>query len=92
MQEHAEDAGTVRLCMTIGRKDHIKVEDIVKSIITESRVPFKKIGKIDILDKFTFVEVPLEFSERIIRSMNDIVMKGRRVKIKRAGAAREKDY
>jgi hypothetical protein len=37
-----------------------------------------------VFDKFTFVEVPQEFSDRIIRSVNDIIMKGRRVRVQQA--------
>jgi ATP-dependent RNA helicase DeaD len=84
VEEHAEDTGTVRLFMTIGRRDNIKAADIMKSITSEARIPSKKIGKINVFDKFTFVEVPQEYSDRIIRSVNDIIMKGRRVKVQQA--------
>ncbi len=82
--EQYENKGTVRLFMTVGRKDNINAADIVKSIASEARIPFHKIGKIDVFDKFTFVEVPSEFSDKVIRSVNDIVMKGKRVKIQHA--------
>jgi ATP-dependent RNA helicase DeaD len=84
LEEHAEDTATVRLFMTIGRKDNIKAADIMQSITSEARIPSRKIGKINVFDKFTFVEVPQEFSERIIRSVNDIMMKGRRVRVHQA--------
>jgi ATP-dependent RNA helicase DeaD len=61
----------------------------VKSIVSEAHIPFRKIGKINVFDKFTFVEVPREFSDRIIRSVNDIMMKGRRVKVQQAKPAQE---
>jgi ATP-dependent RNA helicase DeaD len=84
VEEHYEKNGTVRLFMTIGRKDKIEVADIIKSISLEAHVPFNKIGKINVFDKFTFVEVPQEFSDRIIRSVNDIMMKGKRIKVQQA--------
>jgi ATP-dependent RNA helicase DeaD len=89
LEERAEDIGTVRLFMTVGRKDNIKAADIVKSIVSEAHIPFRKIGKINVFDKFTFVEVPREFSDRIIRSVNDIMMKGRRVRVQQAKPAQE---
>ncbi len=79
-----ENRGNVRLFMTVGRKDQINAADIVKSIASEAKIPFHKIGKIDVFDKFTFVEIPAEFSDKVIRSVNDIVMKGKRVKIQHA--------
>ena len=72
--------------MTIGRKDKIKVPDLVKSIASEAHIPHGKIGDIDVLDKFTFIEVPEELADRVIRSVDDMVMKGRRVKIQKARA------
>ncbi len=86
VEEHYEKTKTVRLFMTIGRKDRIEVADIIKSIAEEAHIPFSKIGKIDVFDKFTFVEVPQELSDRVIRSVNDIIMKGKRVKVQQAKA------
>ena len=82
--EYQEKPGTVRLFMTIGRKDKIKVADIVKSIASEANIPYSKIGNIDVLDKFTFVEVPANLAERVIRSVDDMLMKGKRVKVQQA--------
>lgn len=74
----------VRLFMTIGRMDKIQVADIVKSIASEANIPHGKIGNIAVLDKYTFVEVPEELADKIIRSVDDMMMKGRRVKVKQA--------
>ncbi|MBI3591897.1 MAG: DEAD/DEAH box helicase, partial [Nitrospirae bacterium] len=63
VEEHYEKPGMVRLFMTIGRNDKIKVADIVKSIASEANIPYSKIGNIDVLEKFTFVEVPEELAD-----------------------------
>lgn len=73
--------GTVRLFMTIGRKDRIRVADIVRSVASEANIPHSKIGEIRVLDRFTFIEVPEELADRIIRSVDDI---GKRVRIQQA--------
>ncbi len=85
-EKSGQKPGIVRLFMTIGRKDKIKVADIVKSIASEANIPFSKIGSIDVLDKFTFVEVPEDLADRVIRSVDDMMMKGKRVKIQEAKA------
>jgi ATP-dependent RNA helicase DeaD len=77
-------AGFVRLFLTIGKKDKIKVGDIVKSISTESRIPGKKIGNISLFDTFSFVEVPAYLADRVISSLNDVVMHGRKIKVQPA--------
>ncbi len=84
--EQTAAKGMVRLFLTIGRKDQIKVADIVKSIASEANIPYSKIGNIDVLEKFTFVEVPAELADRVIRSVDDMIMKGKRIKIQQAKA------
>ena len=76
--------GMVRLFMTIGRMDKINVTDIVNSIALEARVPQRKIVNVRVLDKFTFVEVPEELADGIIGSLNDMVLKGRKVRVAEA--------
>lgn len=76
--------GRVRLFMTIGRMDKINVADIVNSIASEAKIPQRKIVNVRVLDKFTFVEVPEELADGIIGSLNDMVLKGRKVRVAEA--------
>jgi len=74
----------VRLFMTVGRKDNLNVGDIVRSISTEAGIPSGKIGNIVLFDTFSFVEVPANLADRVIASINNRMMKGRKVKIQLA--------
>ncbi len=85
----SSDTGFVRLFMTIGRKDKIKVADIVKSISAEADIPARKIGNIALFDTFSFVEVPADLADRVISAINDIMMHGRRVRIQHAKEKRK---
>ncbi len=84
--EYPAKIGMSRLFMTIGKKDRVQVADIVKSIASEANIPYSKIGKIDVFDKFTFVEVPEELAEKVIKSVDDMMVKGKRVKVQQARA------
>ena len=75
---------SVRLFMTIGKMDKIKVGDIVKSISAEAGIPERKISNIALFDKFSFVEVPADLADRVISAINDSIIKGRKVKIQPA--------
>jgi len=85
-EEQNDKPAMVRLFMTIGRKDRIRVPDIVRSVASEANIPHSKIGEIKVLDRFTFIEVPVELADRVIRSVDDIVMKGKRIRIQPARA------
>jgi ATP-dependent RNA helicase DeaD len=74
----------VRLFMTVGRKDKIKVGDIVRSISEEAGIPAGKIGNIALFDQYSFVEVPSYLADRVILAVNDRILKGRKVKIHHA--------
>lgn len=74
----------VRLFMTIGKTDRVKVGDIVKSISAEAGIPARNIGNIALFDKFSFVEVPSHLADKVILAVNDSMMKGRKVKIQHA--------
>ena len=76
-----------RLFLTVGRKNKIKVEDIIRSIAGEANIPARKIGNIALYDTFSFVEVPSDLVDRVIGAVNDSVIKGRKVKI---GPAKKK--
>jgi len=74
----------VKLFMTVGKKDRLNVGDIVRSISSEAGIPAMKIGNIALFDTFSFVEVPAELADRVIASINNRMMKGRKVKIQHA--------
>lgn len=71
----------IKLFLNIGKKDKIMVKDIVGSISANTAVSGSDLGKINILDKFSFIEVPGEYVNEILTSMKDKQIKGRDVRI-----------
>ncbi len=76
----------VKLFITVGKKDNIKNKDIVGSIASNTIVSGSQIGKIKILDSYSFVEIPGEFVEEVINSMKGREIKGRRCDIEVANS------
>ena len=74
--------------MTIGRKDKIKVGDIVRAISQKAGIPGKNIGNIALFDKFSFIEVQSSVADKVVRSINDMIFSGRKVKV---STAKDKD-
>ena len=81
-----EQNGNVRLFFNVGRKDKIMVKDIVGSIASHVAISGSEIGKINILDKFSFVEVPTNYAQDVIEGMKDQQIKGRNVNIEVANS------
>jgi ATP-dependent RNA helicase DeaD len=78
--------GMVRFFMNIGRVQQIRPQDIIRWISDESGIPGNIIGMINIYDRFTFAEVPIEYASRVLSCMHQAVIKGRRVSVEPAKA------
>lgn len=76
------DAGTwVHLFMTIGSRDDVGPGDIVGAITGEAGVSGDKVGKIDIRESHTTVEVATGVAPRVIEALNGRSVKGRSLRV-----------
>jgi len=82
--KQADSGGMTRLFLTVGKKDKIKVGDLVKTISEKAKIPGKNVGKIALFDKYSFVEVPSDAAEAVIDSVNNMIVGGRKVTVKTA--------
>lgn len=80
----AKDEGMVRLFINIGKKQNIRPGDILGAIAGETGMPGKLIGAIDMFEKFTFVEVPVEYAKQVIETMKNSKIKGKVIDIEPA--------
>lgn len=88
-----DDSRMVRLFINIGKKDKIKPSNILGAIAGESGMPGKLVGAIDMMDNYTFVDVPAIHAEKVLKAMNDnVLIKGRRVNMEKANQMRGKSH
>lgn len=86
--------GMVRLFINVGKKDKIKPANILGAISGESGIPGKLVGAIDMLDNYTFVEVPAKYADAVLSAMGNVTIKGRTISMEKAtgaGKRRKKD-
>jgi ATP-dependent RNA helicase DeaD len=76
--------GMVRFFLNIGRSQKITVPELVRTIAKEAEIPARSIGLINIFDKFSFVEVPEQFAERVLAVMHKNSIRGYKVNIEPA--------
>jgi ATP-dependent RNA helicase DeaD len=84
------ESGMTRLFLSIGRNQSVRPQDIVGAIANEANIPGRSIGAIDILDAYSFVDIPSDFAERVILAIKDSGIKGRPVnaEVAQPGAGR----
>lgn len=75
------DGDFVRLFINLGRKDDLQVSELVKFIASNCNITGKEIGRVDMLDKFSFFEVPKKHLGDIMANLVGESLKGRRVNI-----------
>jgi ATP-dependent RNA helicase DeaD len=75
------EPGMARLFIDVGRSEKVRPADLVGAIANESGVPGKRIGSIEIYDRFSFVEVPADAAQRVLRALSETTIRGKRVKV-----------
>jgi ATP-dependent RNA helicase DeaD len=71
------EPGMTRLFLDAGRLDRVRPADIVGAIANEVGLPGKRIGAIDIYDRFSFVEVPSDQVQKVLRVLNGSSLRGK---------------
>ncbi len=84
----AED-GMVRFFINVGRRQNVGPAQIVRSIAEDTGISGALVGKIDILDNFSFVEVPRHTAAEVWRAMRNSRIGGDTVSFEPAKPARK---
>ncbi len=71
-----------RLFVDVGRRDGVSAAHIVAAIANEADVPGKAIGAIDIYDRFTFVDVPSEFTDQVLKQMRNSRIRSQKANVR----------
>lgn len=82
--ETFEKSGMKRLFVTIGKRDGVLPKDIFKTLVDKADIKGEDIGRINIHDKFTFVEVKEDVVEKVINVIDSIEVKGKSAKVMQA--------
>ena len=77
----SSENGNTKFFFSLGKKDNIKAKDIVGSIASNVPISGSEIGKINIMDKFSFVEIPTRYAEEFLDGMMGKQIKGKNVVI-----------
>lgn len=70
---------TARVYVGVGKKDGATVNDLVAVLTKEVRVDRAKIGRVELRDGFSLVELPAQDAERVASALNGTTIRRRRV-------------
>lgn len=71
--------GWVRVFVSVGRKDRAAAKDLVGALIKEVGLQKGQIGKIDVRESFSLVDVAADAAEQAVRRLAGVTIRGRRV-------------
>jgi ATP-dependent RNA helicase DeaD len=74
-----ESAGWARLFVTAGKRDGVRPGDLVGALVNEVGLPRNAIGRIDLRDGFTLIEIRADEVERAQRGLTGTNLRGKRV-------------
>ncbi|HOE16501.1 MAG TPA: DEAD/DEAH box helicase [Syntrophorhabdaceae bacterium] len=67
------------LRINAGSKEKVKAKDLVGAIAGETGIPGSLIGKIDVFERHSLVEIPEEIAEDIIQNLKRCYIKGKKI-------------
>ncbi len=73
------DTTRVRVFVNVGKKDRVAAKDLVGALIREVGVAKGDIGRVEVRETFTLVDVAAGAAERAARGLTGVTIRGRRV-------------
>jgi ATP-dependent RNA helicase DeaD len=82
-QNNEVEPGMTRLFVNCGRWSGVRPGDLVRTIATVCDMPGSELGAIRITDKFSLVDVPDQYADRVIERLQGADLRGRAVQVHR---------
>jgi ATP-dependent RNA helicase DeaD len=70
---------TAKIYVGVGKKDGATANDLVAVLTKEIRVERGKIGRIELRDAYSLVEIPAQDAEKVAQALNGVTIRRRRV-------------
>jgi len=76
---HTGPVGWTRVFLNVGKKDRASAKDLVGALIREVGLEKTQIGRIDVKETFSVVEVSTPVVEKAVQSLGGVTVRGRRL-------------
>lgn len=75
-----------RLFINAGRDIKLQPKQLIQAITSCTSIPEKLIGDINIYEKFSFIEVPAQFTDEFLNTMKHYKINGRKINVEKANS------
>ncbi len=75
-----------RLFINAGRDIKLQPKQLIQATTSCTSIPEKMIGDINIYEKFSFIEVPAQFTDEFLNTMKHYKINGRKINVERANS------
>lgn len=90
-RERDRDSGLVSYRIEVGRRDGVAPREIVGAIANEAGIEGRFIGRIDIEDDYSLVDLPEGMPREIFQHLRGVFVRGKRLNLSLAGAGQERE-
>lgn len=73
----------VTLCINGGRKNKVRAGDILGALTSNTEIPGKQVGKIDIFDQVSYVAVERPVAKQALKLLTEGKIKGRKFRVRK---------
>ena len=81
VENSGAEAGMVRFRISLGKNQQIRPKDIVGAFAGECDIPGSAIGRIDLYNNYSYVDVPLEHANLVAEVMGSKTIRGQELEI-----------
>jgi ATP-dependent RNA helicase DeaD len=78
--DQAEDVPTwVRIRVDVGKRQNIRTGDLVGALLNAVELPKNRVGKVDVRDGYSLIEVRAEVAEKAVKGLNGLLLRGNKL-------------
>jgi ATP-dependent RNA helicase DeaD len=70
---------TAKVYVSVGKKDSVTANDLVAVLTKELRVEREKIGRIELREPYSLIEIPAQDAEKVAAALNGVTVRRKRV-------------
>jgi ATP-dependent RNA helicase DeaD len=75
----AAPVGRLRVFLAAGKRDNVRVGDIVGAIANEAGIPGEKIGQVELFESHAVVEMDAADAAKVVEALGNATLRGRRL-------------